>query len=684
MFRCISVVTVLAAVAVAGGEPEKQADLDVSRVAVFSSGVAFFECDGTVVGDSAVELKFRTDQINDILKSLVVQDFDGGTVSVVSYGSQDPVERTLRSFAVDITGNPSFGELLDQLRGEAISIAGPRKLEGVIVGVEELRQREDDTIIEEHMLTVLTPDGMQSLPIHELQGVRLTNEKIDGELRAALATLAAGRDADKKTVSIRFDGQGERRVRVMYLLEAPIWKTSYRLVLSGEGKPLLQGWATVENATEEDWDDVRLALVSGRPISFRMDMYTPLYVPRPLEELELYASLRPPSYEGAEWEESREMVADKMPAAPARMMRGVAKAGEAPASAGVTMQRLNTLGYAGDAVGFVAGGAGVTSVAEAAEAGELFQYVLSQPVSIGRQHSAMLPIVTQEVDADKVSIFNPATHPKHPLNGLRLKNTSGLSLMQGPITVFDGGTYAGDAKLPDMQADDERLLAYALDLPVEVISKPEYNENEVSLRIAKGVLYRQLKATQQTEYTVQNGDTDKRTVLIEVVQNDGWDLVEPKEPTEKTANMLRFAVDVAGKKSAKQMVRLEHIREEGVRLGNTGLDQIELYLRSRVISDKVKQALQRVVELRTELDRLAEQRGEAERNGQAAADDQERVRQNLKTLDKNTDQYTRQLQKFDEDEALIDQWRNKAIELRAAEQKKSQELETYLLSLTVE
>src|SRR5208283_3812985 len=100
-------------------------------------------------------------------------------------------------------------------------------------------------------------------------------------------------------VSLAFSGEGKREVRVGYVVENPIWKTSYRLVLNEKGKPFLQGWAVVENTQDEDWNNVRMALVSGRPISFQMDLYEPLYVKRPIVEPELFASLRPPAYNGA-------------------------------------------------------------------------------------------------------------------------------------------------------------------------------------------------------------------------------------------------------------------------------------------------------------------------------------------------------------------------------------------------
>ena len=114
--------------------------------------------------------------------------------------------------------------------------------------------------------------------------------------------LARAHDTQKKAVSLSFNGEGKRTVKVGYVVENPIWKTSYRLVLEDgkDGKKaFLQGWAVVENTSDDDWKDVRMVLVSGRPISFKMDLYQPLFIPRPTVEPELFASLRPPTFSGA-------------------------------------------------------------------------------------------------------------------------------------------------------------------------------------------------------------------------------------------------------------------------------------------------------------------------------------------------------------------------------------------------
>lgn len=659
-----------------------QADLEVTRVAIFSSGVAYFECAASVDGTATAELNFRTDQINDIIKSLVVQDLDGGSVGVVSYASRDPIEKTLRSFGVDITGKPTLPDLLEQLRGEPVEITGARSLVGVIFGVEKLRQQVGDNgIIDIYVLNVLTAEGLQQLRLADLQGIKLTNEKIDAELRKALETLAMSHDADKKSVVLNFTGEGQRRIRVAYLLEAPIWKTTYRLVLDEEGRPFLQGWATVENATEEDWRDVQLSLISGRPISFTMDLYTPIYIPRPREELELYASLRPPEYEGAFEEEDKGLAGGRR----GRVMREkLAAKSMAPRAgrfaAGAEIEEPPAERWAVELED-----AGVASVATAAEAGELFEYAIRTPVSIRRQHSAMLPIVNQKISGEKVSIFNPATHPKYPLNGLQIKNTTDLHLMQGPITLFDGNVYAGDAKLPDLKPDEQRLIAYALDLSTEVMVKQRPQPDRiVSLRIVKGTLIHKHKYVDEREYVVKNKRDKQRTVLIEQPYGDEWELIEPDKPDERAPGLSRFKVVVPAGQTAKQVVKLERVTDQSVVLRNLATEQIRFYLRSRVISPAVKKALEQVVALQTELERVHRQRQQAERDVNEQVKEQARVRENLRTLQKNSDAYRRQERKFDEIETQIERLRAQIAELRAQEERKRQALDDYLLSLNVE
>src|SRR4051812_12380440 len=292
-----------------GGPAAKGAQLPIAQVILYSSGVGYFQREGTVEGDARVDLSFPVADVNDLLKSMVLRDRDGGQIAAVSYDSNAPLERTLQSFAVNLTANPPLAKILDQARGEKVEVAlasagagQPATLTGTVVGVEAQKQAAGkDGAVEVSVLNLWCADGLRGVKLPDVQRVRFLNPVLDSEFKKALEALAQSHDAQKKAVSLSFAGEGKRRVSVGYVVENPIWKTSYRLVLGNDkgDRPYLQGWAVVENPSDEDWRSVRMALVSGRPVSFRMDLYTPLYVPRPLVEPELFASLRPVAYSGS-------------------------------------------------------------------------------------------------------------------------------------------------------------------------------------------------------------------------------------------------------------------------------------------------------------------------------------------------------------------------------------------------
>jgi hypothetical protein len=660
------------------------AELPVTRVTVFSSGVACYQRDGKVSGDATVELRFKTEQINDILKSLVLQDLDGGAVSTVTYASRDPIDKALGSFAVDLTGRPSLAQLLDQLRGAGVEVTAPQagqSVVGTIVGVEPQTKVINETSVTEYVLNVLSDDGLRGIVLTPGQRIRLTDEKLDAELRQALLVLATSHDADKKTVTLSFTGAGERRVQAAYLLEAPLWKTSYRLVLSEQNKPFLQGWAIVENTTDDDWNDVSLSLVSGRPISFIQDLYQPLYVPRPVVRPELYASLTPQTYGGAMDDASKEEA--DMAEAPMMQMRDAARssrrgrfAGDAAAAPPMAAPSMEMI--PGE-------GGGVTSAASAEDVGELFAYDIEAPVTLPRQKSAMLPIVTGEVAAEKVSIYNPAVHAKHPLNGLLLKNTTDLHLMQGPITVFDANTYAGDARLDDIQPGERRLLSYAMDLACEAeMRSPSGTSETVSMRIARGTLYIKQKYTDKREYDLKNRDDKPRSVIVEQPMPDDWKLVEPKEPFERAREVYRFRTEApAGEKSTLNVV-FEREGYETVALASVGLDPIGHYLRSKVISKEVKAALEKLVQMRQALEELNREVAARETEIREITTEQGRIRENMKTAPQDSDLFARLLKKLDDQETRLEKLNGELSDLRARQQSKQKEMEEFLLGLEVE
>ncbi len=328
---------------------------------------------------------------------------------------------------------------------------------------------------------------------------------------------------------------------------------------------------------------------------------------------------------------------------------------------------------------------GVMSLASAQSAGELFEYKIAAPVTLKRQQSAMLPIITEEIDGQKLSVWNYATHPKHPLNAIKLKNTSKLFLMQGPVTVFDDGVYAGDAKLPDLRSSEDRLIGYSLDLACEVNVKRSTVPDEVTqLRIIKGTLFLSRKYVDERTYTVHNkGETAKAVILEQEISGD-WVLVEPKEPYEKTPTLSRFKVDVAPGESKSLAVRMETSRGEQIMLTNLGGEQIDIYLAMKVITEPVKKALTRLIELRTALDETRRNTSRLNDEINTIGTEQGRIRENMKVLSQNSDVYRRYEKKLGEQETRVEKLRSEIAVSQEKEQTQLRAMEEYLLSLDLQ
>jgi hypothetical protein len=635
-----------------------RAELPVKSVVLFSSGVGYFEHYGQVKGDGSTELRFKTAQINDILKSLVLQDLDGGFVSTVQYPSQDPIEKTLRSFQVDITGNPPLAELLNQLRGAKVTVSvGAEKYSGVILGVEKrpLVVAPDKPPVEQWIVNIINGASIRQLELNKINDVKLEDPALQEELSRALTALAQARDQDKKSVAINFRGEGDRRIRLGYVVESPIWKTSYRLLINDK-ETNLQGWAIVENQTDNDWNNVQLSLVSGRPISFMMNLYEPLYVSRPMVELELYQSLRPQKYDEAPDFSLQNQARDRVE------KDGAARAPRAPAAADAAKKSEAQRGASGGGgVGFagrpddaaIDPNASVKSLASAAKLGELFQYTVGN-VSLPRQKSAMIPIVTDKVTAERLSIYNQSVLAKHPLNGAMITNSTDKHLLQGPITVFDGGSYAGDAQIDNLPPGQKRLLSYGVDLNVLVQAEGKDASQLLTGKILKGVLQLKRKLVRSQTYTIQSKADREKTVVVEHPITRQWKLSETPDPFEKTDNLYRFKVVLPKGEQKKLSVQEELVTDEEIAIIPADVTALIAYSRQGELPEAVRTALTDLAKRRQTMVDL--QRQIAEQNNQISgtATEQKRMRENMNAVDKGTAYYTRLLEKLNEQENQID------------------------------
>jgi hypothetical protein len=579
-----------------------------------------------------------------------------------------------------------------------------------------------------------------------VQRVRFLNAVLDSELRHALDVLAGAHDSLKKRVSVQFAGEGKRTVKVGYVVEAPMWKSSYRLVFDKAGKATLQGWAIIENTSEEDWKDVRMALVSSRPISFQMDLYQPLFVPRPVVEPERFASLRPPEYQGPMTNQ-----AGNLGNLGGQGFQNLGAGGGQPGFqggfqgqgnmgmggiAGFGGQNLGQFGNLGGQFGQQGGNSNryqlgnnlaqgqgfnrltyeqlqqrrqgrdkardeakkvgnaiaefdptdsINAAALAETVGDQARYTIDHKVNLARQRSALLPLVNQEVTGQRVSIFNQKVNGKFPLRGLKFKNVTGQNLMQGPVSVYEGGSYAGDARLPDLQANEERLLSFAVDQAVEVKAESKSAaEILTSVRITKGVVEVTHRQRAATKYLIKNRSSQERALIVEHPIDADWKLVGEEKPAERSRDFYRFEWKVSPGKGLVREVAQERTRRQEYSVVGLNDSGVALLARSAVVGPKLREAFQKALEYKRKLHETQQELLYLRSHFSEVTQEQTRVRSSLEKVPANTGLHKRYLEKLDKLETEIETLQAKIKDNQEKEKKQEADFVKYVEGLTVE
>jgi hypothetical protein len=702
-----------AAEGVAKQDVKPAVTLPITRVVLFNSGVGYFSRSGEVMDDARVDLTFPEQDINDLLKSMVLEDFNNGRIAAVSYDSREPISRTLSSFAINLNGNPTFAGIVSQMRGERIEVVmtpgavnQPGKLSGVIVGIEHQKEARGSTAVDVEVLNMWCAEGLRSVKLTEIQQLKFANPVIESEFRRALDVLALSHDSLKKAVSLHFAGEGKRKVQVGYVIEAPVWKTSYRLVLDEKEKPYLQGWALVENPTDEDWSGVKMALISGRPISFKMDLYNPLYVDRPVVEPELFASLRPVTYRGGfnargeglahdgemkkQLEEQlveRDAMSKNRALAAGGAMKGAAKAESEFLRRSVDPNNADGK-FARESAAEMGRRLATGSVGNAATAGALgdfFQYTIDHPVSLARQKSAMLPIVGKDIEGQRVSIYNVNVQKTHPLLGLKFKNTSGAHLNQGPITVFEGSVYAGDTRVLDVQPNEERLVSYAIDLGTEVDPQNGPGTQRItSVKAVRGIVTTNTKIMAEKKYRIINRSQTDRTLLIEHPNrtNQQFKLVDTDKPMEDTPELYRFQTPVKAGETKTFTVKEERDISSSIALSNSQEGQIRYFISLAEASPGLKQKLTEALGLKGTWDVTQRELNQVVADLTRLNADQDRIRKNLRETPKEAEVYQTYLKKLSDQEKEIDGLTTKQKKLMGDEFIARKKYEDYLVNIS--
>lgn len=633
-------------------------DLPVIKVVLYKNGVGYFEHAGTVTGNQRVTIDFTSPQLNDVLQSLTALDEGGGRIAGVNYNSTTPLAEQLKTLSLGMSDDPTSAELFQALRGQRVEVMGGPggTLTGRLMAIESRTEKvgSGDSTVDNFYLTLVASSGaVKVIELTPALSVRPLDGNLQGQLDRYLELLSTTHSAGLRHLTLDALGQGRRELRVSYISEVPVWKSTYRIVFPREanGTATMQGWAVVDNTVGADWDNVKLSLVAGAPQSFIQPLSQPLYTRRPEIPIATLVETTPQTHEAAEMDE-KEANGPPPPEAVPRAMAQAAMPLHGKAVNGLGVAGMLSSGGpvgtgAGGGIGSGSGGGygvggGVYRPSDAIQEGDVatnafddfFEYALAQPVTIHKNESAMVPILQQDFPAEHVTLWSERAPT--PLRAVWLENNSKLTLDSGSFSIFESGEFAGEGLLDPIHPGEKRLLSYASDQAVRVRLTARDGKRAIHhVSFRKGVIVEtRMNAISATYSASNSADVDRVVLLEHARRSNGWSLDDGLKADETTPDLYRFKVPVAAHSTAKLEVRERGPEYTTVDLGsNPRQEEFLLQLVKDVPDalDKLKPVIDAQLAL-TDLDRRIE---ESKKTEQTAAADEARDRENLTALKGN-------------------------------------------------
>ncbi len=639
-------------------EADSSSRLPVKRVVLYKNGVGYFEHSARIRGNQDLAIDFTTGQLNDVLKSLTAVDLGDGKISAVRYNSIAPLDERLKALRLPFGEQVTRAEFLAALRGARVEVhSGSENAAGRLLSVEkEKRFNEKGESYEVTEFSIITDGGdMRNFDLGPSTSVRLAERDLSDEVGKYLNLIGSSRARDLRRMTISDTGTGDREIFVSYISEVPVWKSTYRIILPEKPseKPLLQGWAIVDNTVGEDWRDVQLSLIAGAPQSFIQDISRPLYTRRPVVPLPQAAMLTPQTQEASMNSTApaqAAQVGDVNSETSLTIMS--ADAGSGGVGGGViggpakSVRAMN--GRSFTTLGSFSAAAKQQAEAEAKDLGDYFEYNLKQKITIGKNQSALVPILQSRIDAEKVTIWNE--NSREIRRALWITNSSGLTLDSGTFNILDSDTFAGEGLIETVHPAERRLISYAADPALQVTMEQESSERPISrIHIVKGLMYLTREQRDSRKYTLHNADTTSRDVVIEHPARENWKLVEGPKPEETSASYLRFRVTVPAGQTGN--LKIEEFHPESSEFVLTNLDdkQVAFITQQRQITPAMQDAFRRVLEQKNKVDSLGTQIKNRQHEVESITKDQARLRENMKALKGSAEEkallqrYTRQL-----------------------------------------
>jgi hypothetical protein len=622
-------------------KPEPASQLPVTRVALYKSGVGFFEHSGRVIGNQQVTIDFTTAQLNDVLQSLTAIDLNGGRIAGAGYNSTTPLEQQLKALPLALDEDPTAVDFYNAIRGARVEVHnGTATITGRLLNLEESKapatnnQSAAPPAQAKRLITVIGDAGdVHTVELTPSTSVRLLDTGLQQDVTRYLQLLASTRNQGLRHLTLQDNGIGARALSVSYISEVPIWKSTYRILFTapqtatatpaatGPASPqtaTLQGWSVVDNTTGTDWINVQLSLIAGAPQSFIQPLSIPYYSRRPQIGLPQAAQLTPQTHESGELSGELNALAGpssgpsggqididgftggQLPARggnfSAQAARGTLRV-DPSSNASSTVISGAALSNDPDALATqlsaLNGGmyqqAARNSLAPNATTAafdDYFAYNLTEPITIRKNESAMVPILQTRIDAEPVTLVRFVNYwsNSQPLRALWITNTSGLTLDRGSFTLIEDGKFGGEGLLDPIHPNEKRLLSYAVDQAVHVTSldhSGEIGPSKLTITASKGVLHVARTQIDSVTYVIHNSAPEARTVLLEYPINSMMTLDgATPTPTETTPTDYRFRVSVPSDQTVNLPVTSHGIVNSTWQLTNQNDAQFEEALNS--------------------------------------------------------------------------------------------------------
>jgi hypothetical protein len=606
------------------------AELPVKQVVLYKHGVGYFERAGELAAGESARLDFKAAEMDDVLKSLTIEEKGGGKISGLRYDSSEPLAHKLADFPFQLGAAQPLSAVLDQLKGAQIELKFANEaVTGAIVAAR--LTPGDDKRSEREQITLLMDAGdLRNFDLGAASGIRFTDVRLQMQFKDYLSALTDARSKEKRSVYVDSTDTKRREIVASYMVPTPVWKSSYRLIFGDGAQPTLEGWAIVDNTTGEDWTNVNLSLVSGRPISFISRLYEPRYVIRQTAALPEDAASAPVVYAGAEAKEADTITVDGATGSSGGFPTAPPPPAMAMPSAGLPMngREFNRLEQFAKMQGAPST---VWPLTAGRELGELFEYHIAMPVTIRRNESAMLPFLQQKVDTRKLLIYSDPS-AAHPMDAAEITNSTGKTLDGGPITVYESGAYAGEALMETVKTGDKRLIGYGVDLGTRISTQWDSKSEQIrEIHARRGILTTRNAVVETRTYTIHNVDQKAKTLVIEHAARPEYNLLDRK-PTEKTSNAYRFEVNLQAGATEKFPVVEEHVFERAFTLTDLTPDVLFTYVRNKTFNDAARKQLEQIANLKQEITTDAREIKSLEAQITDVVNDQERLRQNIGTL----------------------------------------------------